>query len=257
MPVEMNDKIKQGFSASAKKYDLFSGLHREIADKLLDKIKEGPKPSALLDVGCGTGYLTIKAKEYFSGSKIIGVDFSQAMLNVANLKHDSIAWVLTDAHRLPFSDGCFNIVVSNLAYQWANDLSQVFTEARRVMASNGILVCTLFGYDTCQELFQSLVEAKPGALRFVRLPDELQIRKALVASGFKSPRVDVECIKREFKDMHELMAWLKSIGANHLSRQGFLGPGAMSRATDIYRERFSYLQGVGATFEVIWVYARK
>ena len=253
----INSKIQRGFSESAKAYDLFSGLHREIADKLFAQVIREHAPSALLDVGCGTGYLTGKLKDRFPQSTIIGLDFSPGMLKAAAHKHDGIAWVLADDNNLPFSDGRFDILVSNLAYQWAGDLSRAFTEARRVLAPNGVLACTLFGYNTCQELFQSLDEAKTKALRFTRLPDGPQIREALANSGFKNPKVDSERIKIEFNGMHELIAWLKSIGANNLSREGFLGPEALSRATAIYRKKFAYLQGVGATFEVIRVYVRK
>ena len=130
---------------------------------------------------------------------------------------------MADGNHLPFSDGSFDIVISNLAYQWAEDLSRAFSEARRVLTPDGVLACTLFGYNTCQELFQSLDEAKAGALQFTRLPDESQVREALIVSGFKNPKVDSEQIKIEFKDMYELMAWLKSIGANHLPREGYLG----------------------------------
>ena len=67
------------------------------------------------------------------------------------------------------------------------------------------------------------MKPRQGALQFTRLPDEAQVREALIISGFKNPQVDSEQIKIEFKDMHELMAWLKSIGANNLSREGYLG----------------------------------
>ncbi len=255
--MNLNIKVQRGFSESARSYDLNCGLHREIGDKLLVQVLNGPKPSAILDVGCGTGYLTIMLKEHFPKAKIIGLDFSPGMLEVARSKHDDIAWVLADGRCLPFFDGHFDILISNLAYQWAGDLTKAFTEARRVLSPDGILACTLFGYHTCRELFQSLDEAKAGTLQFTRLPDLPQVREALAASGFKGPQVDREQVKIEYKDMHELMAWLKTIGANNLPREGFLGPEAISRAVSIYHKRFSYLQGVGATFEVIRVYAKK
>jgi malonyl-CoA O-methyltransferase len=251
------NKIQRGFSESAKSYDRFSGLHRGIADALLAQVIKQPAPSALLDVGCGTGYLTVRLKEHWPQSKIIGLDFAQGMLNIARSKNDNIAWILADGNNLPFSDGRFNILISNLTYQWAGDLSRTFTEARRVLVPNGVLACTLFGYDTCQELFQSLDEAKPKAFQFNRLPDGLQVREALATSGFKNAKVSSECIKIEFSDMHGLIAWLKSIGANNLSREGYLGPEAVSRAASIYRKKFSYLQGVGTTFEVIRVYVKR
>ena len=82
------------------------------------------------------------------------------MLDVAASKHEDIGWVLADGNHLPFADDSFDILISNLAYQWARDLTQAFTEARRVLVPDGIFACTLFGYHTCQELFQSLDEAK-------------------------------------------------------------------------------------------------
>ncbi len=253
----MKNKIQQKFSASAKNYDRFSSLHREIADKLLARVIKEPVPSAFLDVGCGTGYFTALLKGNFPQSNIVGLDFAQGMIDAARARHDGIDWVLADGNNLPFAKESFDIVVSNLAYQWAGYLIRVFNEARRVLVPEGTFVGTLFGYNTCQELFQSLDEAKPGAFKFSRLPDEAQVREALDLSGFKSFNVNSENIKVEFKDMYELIAWFKSIGANNLSREGYLGPEAISRAADIYREKFAFLNGVGATFEVIWFYAKK
>ncbi len=253
----VNNKIRRRFSESAKRYDLFSGLHRDIADKLLAQVIKAPRPSALLDVGCGTGYLTALLKDHFPQCKIIGLDFSQEMLKVARSKYADIAWVLADGNNLPFSDGRFDILISNLAYQWMGNLARAFTEARRVLAPDGILACTLFGFNTCQELFQSLDEARAGTLQFIRLPDQSQVREALAISGFKNSQVDSQHIRIEFKDMHELIGWLKLIGANNLSRKGYLGPEAISKAAAIYRDKFFYLRGVGATFEVIRVYAKK
>ena len=256
MPQTINNKIQRGFSESAKTYDLFSSLHKGIADKLFARVAKERAPSALLDVGCGTGYLTVRFKDHFPQSKIIGLDFAQGMLEVARSKQEDIIWILADGNHLPFSNGCFDIVISNLAYQWAEDLSCAFSQVKRVLSPDGVLVCTLFGYNTCQELFQCLDEASGRALQFVRLPDQPKIREALIVSGFRNSIVDCEQIKMEFKDMYELITWFKSIGAPHLPREGYLGPETLSRAASIYRKKFSYLQGVGATFEVIQVYAK-
>jgi len=250
-------KIQSRFSNSARRYDRFSGLHRGIADQLFDSVNKGPAPSALLDVGCGTGYLTVKLKEKYPSCRVIGLDFAQGMLEVAGTKHQEISWVLGDGHDLPFADSGFDTVISNLAYQWAGDLSRAFSEARRVLAHRGVLACTLFGYNTCQELFQSLEEAKKSRLPFKRLPDVAQVREALAVGGFKSSDVGCAQVKVEFKDMRELIVWLKMIGANNLSRGAYLGPATIAKAAAIYQEKFACRQGVRATFEVIQVYAGK
>jgi len=252
------NKIQRGFSQSAHRYDRFSSMHRGIADQLLVCILKEQVPSSLLDVGCGTGYLTVKLKERYPQSKIIGLDLAQGMLDVARSKDDKIVWVLGDGNSLPFADGSFDVLVSNLAYQWVGDLSRTFSEARRVLAHGGILACTLFGYNTCRELFQSLDEAKNSRLPFKRLPDLAQVREALAVGGFKNSEVVGEQIKTEFKDMRELIVWLKMIGANNLSRGGvYLGPETITKAAAIYQEKFSCRQGIRATFEVIRVYVKK
>jgi len=256
--LQINDhKIRRAFSASAKSYDRSSGLHQAIAGQLLIQVLKEPQPSVLLDVGCGTGYLTVKLKESFPRSKVIGLDFAPGMLEAARPKHDGIEWVLADGSHLPFSDGHIDILTSNLAYQWSGDLTKAFSEARRVLRTGGVLIATLFGYTTCQELFQSLDEAKSGMLHFTRLPDEAHVREALAISGFKDIKLELQRIKIEFRDMLALIAWLRTIGANQLSREGYIGPGTLSRAAVIYRERFPYLQGIGVTFEVIRLYGKK
>ena len=253
----VSQRIQQRFGTAAKGYDLYCDLHREVADNFFADVIKDTQPSFLLDVGCGTGYLAVMAKEIVPQSKIVGLDFSQEMLRVARLKRDDINWVLADGLNLPFTNGNFDMVISNLAYQWAGDLTKAFSEAGRVLNTDGVLASTIFGYDTCKELFQALDEASQGSLKFLRLPRQFQIYEALVSSGFKNPRVSCELKRQEFKDMHGLLSWLKAIGANNLSREGYLGREIFSHASSIYQKKFSCPKGVWATFEVIKIYARK
>ena len=253
----MHKKTQQRFHDSAGRYDLFASLHRGIADKLLIQVSSAAAPLSILDVGCGTGYLTGLLKKRFPQSRIMGFDFAQGMLKQAAAKYQGIDWILGDSHHLPFSDDIFNLVVSNLAYQWAEDLSLAFAEAYRVLSADGRLILTLFGYHTCQELFQCLQEVKAGVLQFRRLPNQDQVREALIAAKVHNYQIDSEVLKMGFKDMQELMVWLKSIGANNLLREGYVGPETISRAAAIYQSRFSLSHGIVATFEVIKINVKK
>ncbi len=254
MTLQTSQHIQRAFSQSAFQYDRWASLHRQVADDLLDGIKT-QKPSACIDVGCGTGYLAIKAKEHFPESKVVGLDFAQGMLEVARQKSKDITWVLADSQQIPFGKEDFDLVVSNLSYQWAMDLPQAFSEVRRVLSDQGTFACTLFGYQTCQELFDVLILAAEGNLQFNRLPAENQVRQAL--GEFKDVRLDIQVNKAEFKSMQDLMVWLKVIGANHLGKEGFVGPKVMAQAQALYQEKFPYGQGVMATFEIIRIYAQK
>ncbi len=112
---------------------------------------------------------------------------------------------------------------------------------------------TLFGTHTCQELFTSLEAV--GINRIQRLPSMDMVRDSLNRVGFKNTHVDYERISIEFKDMWELLAWLKAIGANNLPKESFVGPEALKNAATHYQTHFPYHKGVCATFEIIWVKA--
>ncbi|MBF0511889.1 MAG: methyltransferase domain-containing protein, partial [Candidatus Omnitrophica bacterium] len=210
----------------------------------------------ILDVGCGTGYLTGKLQNHWPQAQVMGLDFAIGMIEVARGKDAKIIWVVADGHQLPLKTAGFELVVSNLAYQWSGDLRQAFSEAQRVLTKKGFFAATLFGFNTGKELFLSLREAQCG-IQVVRLPDFQEVKKALKCSGFNEYKAEQREIKIEFLNMPELLKWHKIIGANHLSSDGFLGPETLSRAADIYQKRFPYGQGVAATFEVIEVYAQK
>ena len=70
--------------------------------------------------------------------------------------------------------------------------------------------------------------------------------------------VDFELIKVEFKDVLDLLTWLKAIGANQLSEHPvFLGKNKLTELQQYYRAYFPYNEGICASFEVIWVHAKR
>ncbi|MBI2830496.1 MAG: ubiquinone/menaquinone biosynthesis methyltransferase [Chloroflexi bacterium] len=82
------------------------------------------KPRRVLDLCCGTGDLAIDlARLAGSGTEIIGVDFSESMLELARLKAEritpdkKIAFVHGEAGRLPFDDGYFDCVGISFAFR--------------------------------------------------------------------------------------------------------------------------------------------
>jgi demethylmenaquinone methyltransferase/2-methoxy-6-polyprenyl-1,4-benzoquinol methylase len=82
------------------------------------------KPRRLLDLGCGTGDLTINlARLAGRDVEIIGLDYSQPMLARARQKavrvgiSDRLDFIHGEATRLPFPDGCFDVVGISFAFR--------------------------------------------------------------------------------------------------------------------------------------------
>ncbi|MEO7853571.1 MAG: methyltransferase domain-containing protein, partial [Rubrivivax sp.] len=60
---------------------------------------------SVLDVGCGTGALTVEAAARVApGGQAIGLDANPEMLAVARRKHSHIEWHEGRAETLPFAD---------------------------------------------------------------------------------------------------------------------------------------------------------
>ncbi len=100
-----------------------------------------PGDSAL-DVCCGTGDLAIALRDAVSpGGRVVGLDFSQAMLDAAVRKRPQIEWVRGDALALPFADDEFAAATIGFGMRNLADHLRGFRELRRVVAPGGRVVC--------------------------------------------------------------------------------------------------------------------
>lgn len=256
----VDDKIRRAFSDAALQYDVLAGLHKEIGRELLAKAAAHEGSGPILDVGMGTGWLTGRLKNYFPDARVVGIDFATGMVDVAKMREKDCAIVQADARQMPFQKNTFEMIASNLAYQWVGDLPQAFANCHAILKSEGKLHLTMFGHDTFSELFASLEktrDAGKASIALKRLADRGQVADALTQSGFRDVSVEAEHIKVHFADMLALVKWIKDIGANALVGDMFIGRDWLNRANAYYKENFSDQWGVGATFQVIWVSARK
>ena len=252
----LTDKVRRAFSESADQYDILASLHREIGRELMHKIMRLPDARRFLDIGCGTGYLTAKAKFYFPEAQVLGLDFAESMLIKAQEKHENIHWLAADAGHLPLKSKSIDVIVSNLAYQWVFDLPGAFADVHRVLSPKGTFAATLFGFHTCGELFSSLQAVGYPVEPLGRLPTLEDVKTALAQADFQKFDVDYERIQIQFKDLWDLLAWLKNIGANNLSGGQFLGPEILQEANNYCLKTYPYHDGIRSTFEVIWIYAQ-
>jgi demethylmenaquinone methyltransferase/2-methoxy-6-polyprenyl-1,4-benzoquinol methylase len=114
--------------------------------------------SKALDVCCGTADWTIALAEAVGPTgEVIGLDFSQNMLNVGiekvkDLGLNQVKLVHGNAMELPFPENSFDYVTIGFGLRNVPDYLQVLKEIHRVVKPGGIAVCletsqpTLIGY---------------------------------------------------------------------------------------------------------------
>lgn len=94
----------------------------------------------VLDIACGTGELERMLLNIHPDLKIVGVDISEKMLDVARLKLPNLEFVKASASSLPFPDHNFDIVVTVSAFHYFENPGEVLEEIRRILKPKGKLI---------------------------------------------------------------------------------------------------------------------
>lgn len=108
------------------------------------------KDDTVLDVACGTGIVARSIFEKFGPVQpIVGTDLNDGMIGMArHVTRDaahSFEWHVADVEKLPFETGRFSLVICQQGIQYFPDEQAALKEIRRVMASGGRLVMSVWG----------------------------------------------------------------------------------------------------------------
>jgi demethylmenaquinone methyltransferase / 2-methoxy-6-polyprenyl-1,4-benzoquinol methylase len=143
------------FTHIVRRYDWFDHVASMGNDYLwrpralwdLSRFRAGEPPvGRILDIGCGTGDLTRLAARYFPSAKVVGADFTAAMLRAADVRSrpertsSRIGYLRANARRLPAPSGSFDVIMSAFVARNLVDLPGVFREFRRVLNPRGTLL---------------------------------------------------------------------------------------------------------------------
>jgi ubiquinone/menaquinone biosynthesis C-methylase UbiE len=136
--------VKPVYERWAEEYDNDSKRNPAIQmeDDAVIPFLDPNKQDVILEVGCGTGRLTIPiAKEC---GRITGIDFSEQMLGMARRKSlglSNVEFRKVDARKkLPFQDASFDKVLAALVINHIENLAEFLTEVHRVLKRGGTFV---------------------------------------------------------------------------------------------------------------------
>ena len=261
-------QVRRAFSRAATDYDAAAVLQREVCVRMLERLDYIKlRPAHLLDVGSGTGWGTRQLGERYPQAEITALDIALGMLRAARgtaswwqklFRGKRERFLCADVEALPLAAHSMEMVWSNLALQWCNDLPATFTELSRVIRTDGLLMFSTFGPDTLQELRTAFHDVD-GYNHLNRFADMHDIGDMLVAAGFVDPVMEMEKLTLTYDGVKAVMQDLKRIGAHNAT----LGraPGMLGKVKWAQIERnYETLRRDGklpATFEIIYGHAWK
>ena len=154
-PEQRRENIRKMFDAISPRYDLLNyllsfGRDRSWRRRAVRTLDIDSK-DILLDLACGTGDVALTAHRKCDGpGEIIGVDFSEEMLKIAETKFAKqqitipYSFVHADVTDLPLEDESVNCISIAFGIRNVVDVPKALSEMMRVLKSGGKLVILEF-----------------------------------------------------------------------------------------------------------------
>jgi len=112
------------------------GVTNRFVNNLLSELKS-LNPETILDIGCGTGYITnIISKEL--DSRVIGCDKDSNRISFARFNFGQEV-ILADVTQLPFKDNSFDVVVASEIIEHIHCTEAALEEIKRVARKNVVI----------------------------------------------------------------------------------------------------------------------
>lgn len=108
--------------------------------------------ATVLDVACGTGEFERLVLTEHPMQPMVGVDFSEKMLLVAQEKlhaYPNVSFYNAPASALPFADRSFDVIVSANSFHYFDDPNAALAEMKRVLKPDGSVIIL----DWCKDYF--------------------------------------------------------------------------------------------------------
>jgi demethylmenaquinone methyltransferase/2-methoxy-6-polyprenyl-1,4-benzoquinol methylase len=202
-------RVREMFAKVSPRYDLLNHLlsanidsrwRRRVVRKVAPLLTKG---AWVLDVGCGTGDLSIELFEK-TAARVTGIDFCRPMLKLAKAKAPGLAFIEGDALRLPFADASFEGLTIGFALRNLASVEEGLGELLRVLKPGGVVAILEFSQPVVP-VFRGLVglyywrllpwiggflSGSRGAYEYLpdsisKFPDQQTLATMMRAAGFE------------------------------------------------------------------------
>ena len=195
--------VTKNFNAAAPRYDSAATVQARVAQRLIDMIK-AKNPAAILDLGCGTGFVAEAAARRWPQAALTALDNAPAMLAQASRKCPRVRFVQGDAAVASFPP-VFDLVLSSMMAHWLPDPCAALARWRTFLKPEGQLAVALLTEGSFQE-WRDLC-AKAG------VADGLWVMPPSDFAASLAPEITHEVLRVDFPSARAFLAHLKRLGA--------------------------------------------
>ncbi|MCP4159512.1 MAG: methyltransferase domain-containing protein [Deltaproteobacteria bacterium] len=147
------------YTWNADDYSKYSTAQQKWARELISNLDLNGSES-ILDIGCGDGKVTAEIATILTSGKVIGVDNSANMIELAlqsfpGQNYPNLSFEISDASSLPFSE-IFDVIFSNAALHWIKDHKPVLNSIYKALKSGGKILLQMGGKGNAKDIIDIL-----------------------------------------------------------------------------------------------------
>lgn len=226
-----HEGIISAFDKTADSYDVSAEIQKKVADGLIASLlpwKDAIPPGAILEVGCGTGFVTEKLLDHFPNREIIVTDASEAMLSKCKHKMKQLSKDLT---RVSFkvlnaddnrqNDETFGLIISGFTPHLFKDTSLALQNLSECLIPGGIMLTSFPGNHSFPSWYENCLElGLPHTAN--SLPD---VEEVVVKLSMGPMQIDYyeNDIYKEFDNSLDFFRYLKKTGESYSISNKSLG----------------------------------
>ncbi|HXT78937.1 MAG TPA: methyltransferase domain-containing protein [Acetobacteraceae bacterium] len=186
-PEAVREFERSGWNRAAATYEeSFATATRQFIPALLDAAAVGPG-MRVLDVCCGPGFVAAAAAT--RGASATGVDFSPAMLAVAEARHPQVPFDPGDAETLPYPPASFDAVVSNFGVHHVPRPGMALGSAHAVLRPGGRIAFTIWAAPADNVAWKLMFDAVE------RFGDPAASQAPPPGGGFRTPDICMDALR--------------------------------------------------------------
>lgn len=267
--LDKKSRVRQ-LNRIAKKYDQVALVQKKMAFQLMQNLSVQASVSIrVIELGCGTGYLTQLLVHRLQPRKLIAVDIAAQMIEQAQKRvqtEHEINWLVADMEAWDWAGqlDSVDLVVSNAVVHWAQDPKRVLAKSHQALRLGGQCIHTMPGPDTFQELRFLLHQVEedmglPLSRHHFPLRSADEWEEMYEAAGFTDVQIEEYWHRVEYEDCHAFLQAMKWMGGNCHMADGRITSSQRALREVMHKYNLAYRskKGVYATFHLIQCTARK
>jgi malonyl-CoA O-methyltransferase len=263
--MEVKQGIRRNFARRAYSYDRHAGMQRFMAQNLVAAVGDSlARARRILEIGCGTGYLTGLLRQANAAARLVALDLDAALVTAARQRLGpaaGVAWLVADGET-PLR-GEYDLIIANATFQWFTRPGETVTAYYRNLTAGGVLAFSTLGPQT----FRELAEALDQAARSLNLPatppipaqgfgDRRTWSDCLSGAGFRQVRLAREMVTATFPSVKEFLKALQATGATN-PRPCPFSPRLLHALINAYQTNYGRDGAIPVSYEMIWAVAQK